>query len=293
MFYSVSRTRNLTQRSYQAAQRAAASTSAQPSQSEAIEALQHVTEADKQEKAAQKPASRVVPILDREKNLNMTYSIASVEKLEAVNKLLYASYHPDEPITKHLGLYKGLNSIPDADKRVEAMIRRNLSMFAYDKQGELIGVCINNGYYKHDFLDLLDQSMEEAVDPAYKPFLAVHKAIRENNLNVFDEMKANKMFNVAMVGVDPSYRGKGVATDLIRRSILLAGCMGFSGIMTEATGKFSQKAFSTIHMLKTNSVLYRDFEYEGKKVFEDMDPIHPEIAFMKKKFFQSCLKHIL
>lgn len=59
--------------------------------------------------------------------------------------------------------------------------------------------------------------MEEAVDPAYKPFLAVHKAIRENNLNVFDEMKANKMFNVAMVGVDPSYRGKGVATDLIRR----------------------------------------------------------------------------
>ena len=93
------------------------------------------------------------------------------------------------------------------------------------------------------------------------------------------------------------------------RSILLAGCMGFSGIMTEATGKFSQKAFSTIHMLKTkwvlvlqivpglfshfSSVLYRDFEYDGKKVFEDMDPIHPEIAFMKKKFFQSCLKHIL
>ena len=91
----------------------------------------------------------------------MTYSIASVEKLEAVNKLLYASYHPDEPITKHLGLYKGLNSIPDADKRVEAMIRRNLSMFAYDKQGELIGVCINNGYYKHDFLDLLDQVRKE------------------------------------------------------------------------------------------------------------------------------------
>ena len=43
-------------------------------------------------------------------NLNMTYSIAGVDKLEAVNKLLYASYHPDEPITRHLGLYKGLNS---------------------------------------------------------------------------------------------------------------------------------------------------------------------------------------
>ena len=58
----------------------------------------------------------------------MTYSIAGVDKLEAVNKLLYASYHPDEPITRHLGLYKGLNSIPDADRRVKATILRNLSM---------------------------------------------------------------------------------------------------------------------------------------------------------------------
>jgi len=292
MFSSVHLTRNITQRSYQALHRAA-STSAQPSMSEASEALQHVTEADKKEAETEKPEKRKVPKIDREKNLNLTYSIASVEKLEAVNKLLYASYHPDEPITRHLGLYKGVNSIPDADRRVEAMILRNLSMFAYNSQGELIGVCINNGYYKHDFLELLNQSMEETVDPAYKPFLAIHKAIRENNLGVFDELKANKMFNVSMVGVDPSYRGKGVATDLIRRSILLAGCMGFTGIMTEATGKFSQKAFSTIHMLKTNSILYRDFEFEGKKVFEDMDPVHPEIAFMKKKFFQSCLKHIL
>merc|ERR1712183_261950 len=99
------------------------------------------------------------------------------------------------------------------------------------------------------------------------------------------EIDTDKFFSIRMVGVENSQRGMGVATELIRRSILLAGCMGFTGIMTEATGKFSQKAFSTIHMLKANSIVYRDFEYEGKKVFEDMDPIHQEIAFMKKKFF--------
>ena len=59
--------------------------------------------------------------------------------------------------------------------------------------------------------------MEEATDPLYKPYLAIHKAIREKNLHVFDELKTSKMFNISMVGVDPSYRGKGVATDLIRR----------------------------------------------------------------------------
>ena len=32
---------------------------------------------------------------------------------------------------------------------------------------------------------------------------------------------------------------------------------------------------------------------EQVKVFEDMDPTHPDISFMKKKFSQSCLKYIL
>merc|ERR1711915_8786 len=102
-----------------------------------------------------------------------------------------------------------------------------------------------------------------------------------------------KLFNIAMVGVDPVMRGKGVATDLIRRSVLLAGTMGYTGIMTEATGSFSQRAFATIGMMKTNSVAYQDFEYEGNKVFGGMDKRHPEITMMKKKFFQSCLRHIL
>ena len=65
-----------------------------------------------------------------------------------------------------------------------------------------------------------------------------------------------------MVGVENSKRGMGVATELIRRlemiyffsldiphvhrSILLAGCMGFSGIKTEATGNFSRIAFEAV-----------------------------------------------
>ena len=56
-------------------------------------------------------------------------------------------------------------------------------------------------------------------------------------------------------------------------------------------------------MLPTNSIKYADFEYEGEKVFAgvagtDIDENgipdgNNEITFMKKKFFQSALKHIL
>ena len=42
----------------------------------------------------------------------------------------------------------------------------------------------------------------------------------------------------------------------------------------------------------SSSIKYADFEFEGKKVFEGMDPHDIEMTFMKKKFFQNFLKHI-
>lgn len=268
--------------------------SSHPSLSEASEGLQHSVNEDAKvtsETPAVQPSSPSVPKLDRERSLNLTYGIASEDKIEAINRLLYASYHPDEPITNHLGLYKGPGSIPDADRRVRSSIKRNLSLFVYDSNGVEIGVCVNNGYYRHDFLGLLDDC--DVVDPAYKVYLAVHKELRSSNTHLFDQIKTDKLFCISMVGVDPAYRSKGVATDLIRRSVLLAGTMGFTGLMTEATGAFSQKAFRRLGMVKTSSIVYRDFEYEGRKPFAEMNPVHPELAMMKKKFFQSCLKHIL
>lgn len=99
--------------------------------SEASEGLQHSVNEDAKvtsETPAVQPSSPSVPKLDRERSLNLTYGIASEDKIEAINRLLYASYHPDEPITNHLGLYKGPGSIPDADRRVRSSIKRNLSL---------------------------------------------------------------------------------------------------------------------------------------------------------------------
>jgi len=263
----------------------------QPSENEIKEALSHTVEKENELKKKKKIAGPIN--LDRERNLGLTYSIVGPHKSEIVNSLLYATYHPDEPITKHLGLFKGPNSIPDADRMVEEILPRNLSIFAYDTRGEIVGVCVNNAYFRSEFLADLRNGLSNVIDPNYKPMLAIHHDLRMKNDHIYDELKTEKIFSIRMVGVDPKTRGMGVATDLIRRSVLLAGCLGFWGIKTEATGFYSQKAFSTIGMLVNNSIKYSEYEFEGKKVFEGMNPKHTELAFMKKKFFQSCLKHIL
>ena len=45
-----------------------------------------------------------------------------------MNKLLYATYHPYEPLTSHLGLCNGLNSMKDMDRMVESYLEKNLTL---------------------------------------------------------------------------------------------------------------------------------------------------------------------
>merc|ERR1711971_17709 len=84
------------------------------SSSEAQEALKHVDRLDR----------------NRDGTKRLNYAIVGPSELATVNKLLYATYHPYEPLTSHLGLCKGPNSIADMDKMVESILEKNLTLIA-------------------------------------------------------------------------------------------------------------------------------------------------------------------
>ena len=58
----------------------------------------------------------------------LSFAILGPRDLGTVNRLLYATYYPDEPLTKHLGLCTGLNSLQDVDRMVEEKIAKNLTV---------------------------------------------------------------------------------------------------------------------------------------------------------------------
>jgi len=263
------------------------SLSTSPSVKEAAEALRHVEESDKKLKA---------PMLDRTRGFltgkKYSYCIVGPEDVEKANFLLYDTYHPNEPITKHLGLTQGGKRIADADRMVQEIVPKHLSMFALDPAGKPIGVSINNECHISEMDITTQQFLGDVTDPQYRPLAAIHHELRQKNRHIYQELGTDKFFSIRMIGVENSQRGMGVATELIRRSILLGGCLGFQGIKTEASGQFSRIAFEAVGLLPTNSIKYADFEFEGKKVFAGMTE-DTEITFLRKKFFQSCLKHII
>jgi hypothetical protein len=79
-----------------------------------------------------------------------------------------------------------------------------------------------------------------------------------------------------------------MSTDIMRRSIVLAGCLSFEGLKAEAKAFYAQKAFQTIGFNPVFEINYNDFEFEGQKVFAGIEGETSLILF-QKKFCQSCL----
>ena len=117
------------------------STCTVPAAAEAIEALQHVSEEERRKAREGR--------LDRDKVSNsnrcrlscscsflphqglgerLRFAIVGPDDLETVNKLLYATYHPFEPLTKHLDLCNGPNSLRDVDRMVEEKLGKYLTL---------------------------------------------------------------------------------------------------------------------------------------------------------------------
>lgn len=238
-------------------------------------------------------AAAVQARLDKNRNLlpPLRYEIVTPDKFEQATELLYATYHPFEPLTKHLGLSNG-TPIPDLDKLVESTIKENLSLFARDLQGNLMGVCINGVSRRDDWTHSIQEATSGFQDSRVRILAAIRQEVHNKGAKIFDEVGTDVMFGIKMVGIHPSLRGKGMATDIIRRSILLAGCLGFEGLKAEATAHYAAKAFYTIGFSPVVEISYKDFEYEGEKVFEGIEDEQGLILF-QKKFFQSCLKHIV
>merc|ERR1712117_459483 len=187
-----------------------------------------------------------------------------------------------------------LDRMKDMDRMVESYLEKNLTLIAYDRgTGRPVGAAVNNSCHKDELSLSLQQELKDVGDASYHPIQAIHHQLRHENEHIFEEIGTNKMFSIKMIGIGEEDRGQGVATNLIRRSILLAGCLGFRAIKTEATGRFSKETFQRVGMQPAASIKYDDFVFEGKKPFAGMKDGNSEITFMKKKFFQSSLRHIL
>merc|ERR1711909_159360 len=215
------------------------------------------------------------------------YEVVRPHLLPAIHKLMYQSFWMDEPLITHLGIRKGSFSVKDGDQMVEDMVlNHNLSILASDRNTGLpLAVCIN-GVMR---MEELDTSMEEVtgscIDPRFGPLAAILFESQVRSKDVFTRMETEELFDLKCIATAPGARGLGLATDLVRRSILLAKCLGYKGFKAECTGATSKYVGAKCGLVEEVMVSYSDFTHKGQKPFQGLKAQgHQGISFMALQF---------
>lgn len=206
-------------------------------------------------------------------NPKVRYEIVRPHQLPLVHQLLYQSFYPDEPLTRHLGLNRGAFSIPDLDKMAEdAVLNHNLSIIALDaSNNKPLGLVLNGEFHKKDLETTREEVVKSCIDPAFVPIALILHECQQRAREAFEAIDSDVIFYAKIGTITQEARGLGLANDLGQRLLMLAKCLGYKGIYGEVTNTYSWKAAEMNGMQVASVVRYDEFNLDGRKVFSGID----------------------
>lgn len=192
------------------------------------------------------------------------YKILESEHYTQVVNVITQSFCTDEPMTKYLGITPR-EFFPFAELVVKKAIKDRLSTIVLD--GDKVSACS----IIEDTADPLDIIID--IDPRFK---IIFSFLEYLGGDFFSEKNIEKghLAHLFFTAVDKNYHGKGLSRKVNFESIQLAKEKGFDFMCCEFTHHYNEKG--TIKNLKNSKLLikscsYKDFIFEGKKPFENLD----------------------
>lgn len=180
-----------------------------------------------------------------------------------------------EPMSRFLGISRE-EFLVFANAVYPAMAEQGLSFVARDSQtGKIVGIRISEDYACSD--------MEEipGLSPKFFPLFSILHQISEHFRQI-REIPPGKYIHLFMVAVNSNYAGRGIAPTMNAIFFDYVRSLGFTHAVTEPTGAISQHilmnkfGFQLLHQIR-----YRDFEYEGRRVFANIQG-HEGVMLLEK-----------
>ncbi len=224
------------------------------------------------------PSRAPYPELHRENGFS--YRIAGEEHAPAINRLLGASFF-HEPMGQALGLSEE-DWYDFAACFVPECTTNGLSVIAVpeDSPDELAGVFINR-----DFKAPLPAGFPKGLD-GFAPIIDALVSIDTEYEKLRPDLRPGQVMDLWMVGVTPGGRfaKKGLASTLFQVSVDVARQRGFQRCVVECTGHFSQRGAVKSGFQEMARVVYKDYRFEGRPVFERIPEPHSKFALYERVF---------
>lgn len=148
---------------------------------------------------------------------------------------------------------------------VDLAINEALSFVAIDTENNKLAAAI----ISEDFKKEGEPEGFEEVSPKFGPILQL---LEELSSKIPQPSARGEIIHFFMVGVLEEYANHKIAEKLAKHAMVYAQGLGYKQAVSEATGKISQHIAKTkFHLNECASIDYKDFEYQGHKVFAGID----------------------
>ncbi|KAG5892440.1 hypothetical protein JTB14_009848 [Gonioctena quinquepunctata] len=193
--------------------------------------------------------------------------IASDEDREQVLEFLQKFFYKDEPLNSFLELINDDHPrCLDLEKFSLKDLNNGVNLLAI-YNGKLIGVCLNGlmerGKIDEEFL-CKDEKFSKIIH------LLEHVAMESDPFQKYPGL--DKAMTVKILSVDGSYRGKGIAKDLMAKTRELAKQMGCGFITVDCTSHYTACAAKKLGFEKHYALRYEDYKVNGEVVFDPAVP---------------------
>lgn len=184
------------------------------------------------------------------------------EHTKSVIDLFVKCFCDSEPVTKALNIrYKDYE--PFAKEVVQKAIKEGLSKVAVDKQNRVIACTIAE--------DLSDPFIPHLAHyPKLKPVFALIEQLSKPFVEGRKFVKG-KIAHIWIAAVDPSYRGRGLSTEIDMACIETAARKGFDYAYAEFTSPISENVthhFKAVELC--NRIVLKDFRVDGEAPFANL-----------------------
>ena len=187
----------------------------------------------------------------------------TAEHVEEVCNVVGHSFS-HEPMTETLHLtYEQVRA--EFAKVVEEVGPQGYSSIAVDEAtGKIVGCCINK--------DFMMEPMDDGED--HSDALAVFNLVDELDAKAPElrTLPKGDTFHLYLLAVDSDYKKRDIGLNLVKAADKTARDGNFKNMLAEVTGPVSQHIFmDQCDYSEIARINYKDYVYEGEKVFKDID----------------------
>jgi ribosomal protein S18 acetylase RimI-like enzyme len=194
---------------------------------------------------------------------NINYKICGKSDLEDMARLLAETFSRFDPPA----IAAGITSY-DFEKFVNLLfpgiIKDQLTIIARSAEtGEIAGALLSE-----DAATPLPEELE-----SLSKFAPIFEILGELDTDYWKDKDRipGKYIHLFLLGVSPAYTGKGIAQMLVKQCILNSIKKDYKFAVTEATNNISQHIFRQQGFIEQVKRSYKNFTYQGKKIFESID----------------------